>query len=651
MIDRALGRRAIHLDFHTMPGVYDVGRDFDAEEFADTLYWARVDYVTVFAKCNLGFAYYPTKVGVVHPGLQKELLGPMVEACHRRGIEVIAYFNAGLDHEQSQRHRDWCRLNARGQIYEMESMGHFFRTMCLNTPWRDMLLAMIDEVVKAYDIDGIFLDCFKIAPCYGRECVDGMRQAGLDPVNEEQAREYNWQVTADLTRDVHRLVAATGRDLRVYHNGLPYRWQPDHIEIEVLPSAWGYDYLSWSARYARTLSIPYLTMTGRFHKSWGDFGGLRPLQSLLFDCYTSVANAGTVSVGDHMHPRGQLEPAVYQMIGQAYDRVAALEPWTNDARALAEIAVIEPDLARHPGGGLDRAGMVGATRMLGELKQQFDVCDGQGDLAGYRVLILPDHVAVTDALQTKLERHLAQGGAIISSAHAGLDQDKERFALPAYGLTYEGDEPHDPSFFEAHGAMARDLPDMLTTIYTPGIAMTADAGTEVLATLHKPYFNTGSWDWRHENLYTPPEGPTNRPALARRGNIFHFSFPVFRAYADHAVVAYRTLLRNCLDTILPRPLVRVTNAPSYAQVTVTESGKARMVHILTYVPELRGQAQLIEEPMLVRDLQIALRTSETVQRAYLAPQKTDLPVEMRDGYAMVTVREVSGYQLVVFETA
>ncbi len=651
MIDRALGRRAIHLDFHTMPGIYDVGRDFDPDAFAKTLHDARVDYITVFAKCNLGYAYYPTRIGVPHPGLQTELLGPMVEACHREGIEIIAYFNAGLDHEQAIRHRDWCRLNANGQVYEMDSMGHFFRTMCLNTPWRDMLLAMIDEVVQAYDVDGIFLDCFKVAPCYGGECIDGIREAGLDPTDEEQALTYNWQVTDQFVQDVNALVARTGRDLRICYNGLPYRWQPDHVEIEVLPGAWGYDYLPWSARYARTVGIPFFTMTGRFHKSWGDFGGLRPFQSLLFDCYTSVANGGTVSVGDHMHPRGRLEPAAYQMIGRAYEKVAALEPWTDGGTAVAEIAVLEPGLAQHPGGGFDRTSLVGATRMLGELKQQFDVCDGVDDLDGYRVIVLPDHVAVDETLQKKLEQHLANGGALISSARAGLVPDGDRFALDDYALTCSGPEPNDPTFFQAHGEAADGLPDMLTTIYTPGIAMAPEKGAEILATLYKPYLNMGSWDWKHENLYTPPEGEAGRPALVRCGSVFHFAFPVFQAYAEHGVIAYRTLLRNCLRMVLPRPLVRTENAPSYAQVTVTGKADTRMVHVLSCVPELRGNTQIIEEPIILRNLAVGLRTDQPVRRAYLAPQGTELPVEMRDGYATVAIDEVEGYQMVVFEMA
>jgi len=652
MVGAFFPKRAVHLDFHTMPGVYDVGRDFDPDEFARTLRDANVEYITVFAKCNLGFAYYPTRVGIVHPGLKVDLLGPMVSACHQHDIRVAAYFNTGLDHEQALRHREWCKLNADGQVYEMQTMGHFFRKMCLNTGWGPYLLSMVQEVLDRYPVDGIFLDCFTLTPCYGMECVDRMRELGLDVADEEQVREYCWRVTQKFTQDVRSLVQKKGLDINIYYNGLPYHMQPTHIELEVLPTGgWGYDYLPWALRYARTLGKPYFTMTGRFHVGWGDFGGIRPYHALLYDCLNSISNGGTCSVGDHMHPRGKLEPEVYKLIGQVYSRTRELEPWTEGAKSVAEIAVVEPCISQHPQGGF-RSNVAGATRMLIELKHQFDVCDGEGDLSGYRALILPDDVLVTDALKRKLQDHLARGGAVISSAFSGLNPEKSAFALAEYGVAYEGPEPYDPSFFVAEVGADRDIPRMPITIYTPGVAMRAQEGSTVLARLYKPYFNKGCWDWRHENMYMPPEMDSGRPALMRHGNLFHFSFPIFRGYFEHAVVAYRALLGNCLQSALPEPLVKVRNVPSFGQVTVTQRGASRMVHVLTYVPELRGQKlQLVEEPITVEEVELALRSDGLkVQGVYLAPEREALAFRVEGDYVRVTVPKVRGYQMVVFES-
>ena len=645
-------KRAVHLDFHTMPGVYDVGRDFDPQEFARTLQEANIEYITVFAKCNLGFAYYPTQVGIVHPGLKTDLLGPMVAACHERGIRIVAYINTGLDHENSVRHREWCKLNAHGQVYEMETMGHFFRKMCLNTGYAAYTLAMVEEVLDRYPVDGIFLDCFTLSPCYGGECIEGMRALGMDVTDEGQARDYCWRVTQKFTQDVEKLVQKKGLNINVYYNGLPYRIQPTHIELEVLPTGgWGYDYLPWIIRYARTVGKPYFTMTGRFHVGWGDFGGIRPYHALLFDCYNSIANGGTCSVGDHMHPRGRLEPEVYKLIGQVFERTQELDPWVEGASAVAEVAIVEPAMRDQPGMPFDRASVAGATRMLSELKIQFDLCDGEGDLSACKVLILPDSVPVTEPLKRKLQAHLSRGGILISSAWAGLNPEQSAFALEEYGVAYEGAEPHDPSFFVAEPAVERDVPAMPITIYTPGVAMRAREGTTVLAKLLKPYFNKQAWDWRHENMYMPPEADSGRPALVQSGNVFHFSFPVFRGYFEHAVVAYKALLGNCLDRALPKPLVRVRNLPSFGQVTVTKQGTRRMVHLLTYLPELRGaKLQMIEEPITVEGIELALRNDgHQVKRVYLAPGGEALAFRAGGDYAYVTVSKVRGYQMVVFE--
>lgn len=650
MQTRPFPKRAIHLDFHTMPGIRDIGRDFDADEFANTLKSAGVEYINVFARCNLGFAYYPTKIGAVYPGLKVDLLGRMVSACHRRGIQVVAYFNAGLDHEHALRRREWCKVNKNGQVCEMQTMGHFFRRMCLNTGYRQHLLAMVAEVIKRYPVDGIFLDCISFSPCYGVECIDGMKRLGLDPAADRAAESYCWKVTESFVAEAKRLVSRRG--LNLYCNGVPYRWQPTHIELEVLPTGgWGYDALPFVIRYARTMGKPYYLMTGRFHGSWGDFGGLRPDVSLRFDCQNALANGATCCVGDHLHPRGRLEPAVYRSIGRVYSEVARLDPWIEGARSVSEMAIVAPALRQYPGRYDCMEPVQGATRMLMELKCQFDITDGETDLSRYRVLILPDQITVDPVLGRKLAAHLKRGGVLVSSAWSGLDPEKTAFALAACRAAFRGTEPHHPSFFKAAPEVARDLPDMLTTIYNPGIAMTAKPGAKVLAELWRPYFNLKSWDWYHENMYAPPDRRTQRPALIRCGNLFHFSFPIFGSYYENAVVAYKLLLRNCLELAFPKPMLKLENFPSFGQATVTTQGRRRMVHLLAYVPELRGkQSQIIEEPIAVRNVRLRLRADgRRVARVYLAPEHTPVPFAVEDGYLAVTVPLVRGYQMIVFE--
>ncbi len=648
-------RRAVHMDFHTMPGVYDVGAEFDPAAFGRTLADAGVDYITVFAKCNLGFAYYPTKIGTPHPGLKHpDLLGGMVRACHARGIRAAAYFQAGLDHEHVLRRREWCKVDKDGKIYDMAKMNHWFRRPCLNTGYRDYLLGMVREVLARYPVDGLFFDGLGNAPCYGAECLDGMRAAGLDIFREDDAKKFALDVMRRFQRDVEKLARAQGKpDLLLFFNGMPWREQPTHVEVEVIPTApeYGYDAIPFMVRYARSLGRPVLTMTGRFHRSWRDFGGLRSKASLLFDCQQALSLGSACSVGDHAHPRARLEPAVYRRIGEVYDEVKKIEPWVAGAAPVSEMAVVCPALAEFPQNFYSMQHLRGAARLLNELKYQFDLCDGAGDLSGYRVLILPDNVTVDPGLRRKLQAHLRRGGVLVSSATAGLNPEKTRFALPAYKLDYLGPEPHHFSFFKAAKKVAADLPEMLTTIYQPGAAVRPRGRVETLAALYRPYFNQQSWDGYHENLYIPPEKPAGRPAAVRIGNILHFSFPLFTAYYEFAVPAYRQLFRNCVELGLPDPLLRTENMPACAQATVMRKGRQRLIHLLAYAPELRGRAtQVIEEPLDLREVTVWLRRDgRPVRSARLALSGAPLPVRTRGEYDGVVVPRVRGYELLVLE--
>ena len=90
-------KRAIHFNFHTMPGCHDLGPQFDAGRFVATLQKARVEYINFFAKYNLGFCYYPTKIGTGHPGLQFDLMGKIIRAVQFKLDKLIGYQLIVLD--------------------------------------------------------------------------------------------------------------------------------------------------------------------------------------------------------------------------------------------------------------------------------------------------------------------------------------------------------------------------------------------------------------------------------------------------------------------------------------------------------------------------------------------------------------------------
>ena len=74
----------------------------------------------------------------------------------------------------------------------------------------------------------------------------------------------------------------------------------------MLPTAfWGYEHFPVSARYVETLGIPFLGMTGKFHHLWGEVGGYKKPEALLYECGAMLAQGAGCSIGDHLHPTGR----------------------------------------------------------------------------------------------------------------------------------------------------------------------------------------------------------------------------------------------------------------------------------------------------------------------------------------------------------
>ena len=99
--------KCIHLDFHTSPTIDGIGENFSAEEFTKTIKEARVELVTVFAKCHHGYSYHPTKANTIHPGLKFDLLGEQLAVCKELGVNAPVYISAGFDEKEYIKRPEW----------------------------------------------------------------------------------------------------------------------------------------------------------------------------------------------------------------------------------------------------------------------------------------------------------------------------------------------------------------------------------------------------------------------------------------------------------------------------------------------------------------------------------------------------------------
>jgi hypothetical protein len=652
--------RQIHLDFHTSPLIPGVAEDFSADDFVQVLKSANVDSINVFAKDHHGMSYHPTKVGQMHPHLHFDLLGSMLTACKKASIRTPVYMSLMWDMKCAEEHAEWRVLDEHGKQVGAAPLEAGWIYMCPNSPYGDYLEAQAEEIARNYDADGFWFDIL-VSPangCFCPYCMAEREKLGLDST---KLVDRELQYEGVLVRTMERLTAAVRRHRQttlIYFNGRlrigeGFRKELHfftHLEIESLPGGhWGYAHFGAMARYVRNLDLDYLGMTARFHRTWGDFGTIRNQAALDYECFRMLAHAGQCSIGDQLHPGGRLVKAVYERIGHTYASVQQKEPWCVKARALTEIGCISNAAFENSGSILDTD--LGATRLLAELQYQFDIVDRASDLSRYRLIVLPDSQRIDEAFHEKLRAYLRAGGSLLLSHQSGLNETGNSFVLEEAGLTYIGPSPYQGNkgdYFRADGPLGRDIPDMVHFSYGAGSVVHCREDAKLLQPLWKPYFDR-SYMHFSSHAQTPWEAPLDQPAVAGKGKIIYISFPIFENYARDGYAPHKTLVRNCIEHLLPDPLLRV-QAPSTAEVTMTEQPGRRIVHLLHYPAARRGvDLDVVEDVIPLFHVPLSLKFDRKPRQVYLAPELHALPWTYEDGYVKVAVPEVRGHAMVVIE--
>ncbi|HET7558602.1 MAG TPA: alpha-amylase family protein, partial [Limnochordia bacterium] len=567
--------RTIHLDFHTGPDIPDVGADFDPDAFADTFARAHVDAVTLFAKCHHGHLYYRTDRPERHPGLAPELdlLGLQIEALHKRNIQAFIYISVQCDEYAAATHPEWVALDPDGkQVKWGPHLEAGWTILDMASPYQDFLAEQIEEIMGRYaPVDGVFFDMCWDQISTSRAAVAAMRRRGLDPLNANDrarharllAHEYMARYQAIVERhQAGRPGSGAWFNSRPKTNLHEEKRFIGHIEIECLPTGgWGYAHFPYVARFVQPIGLPTLSHTGRFHKSWADFGGLKPKAAMLYECSLILARGLANGIGDQLHPRGRLDQAAYDRIGEVYGHIAACEPYVHGGRVLADIAVIvDPESGDHP-----RDEGIGIVRALQELRQQFDLLPPGAPLDGYQLAIVPESIRIEGLLKDRLEAHLAGGGGLIVSGRAAVDASG-RPALDALGVSAHGESPYTATYWRVAPALAEGVADLDHVMYERGLRLKAAAGAEALCGVVEPYFER-SMEHFSSHKQTPAAALSEYAAVVQNGRCITFAQPIFTAYGRHGSVPYRQVLGNAIARLLPRPLVRA-GGPVHLETSV-----------------------------------------------------------------------------------
>lgn len=228
---------------HTPPeGNFDIDLEAALKAARD----AGAESMMFYSQDHWGHAFYQSDVAVRHPHLQGDFFGREVSIARKLGMSIVCYYSLQFNNQAVLSHPDWGWINAKGQ---QERMRWFIT--CLDTPYRQYVLGMINELFSRYEIDELFLDIFGIQfhiyhsqgqePfCYCKHTEKAWNETHPgDPYREGfKSREgwdrrYQWQQKRSMTDMLDEIVAAARKhrpNVLVSLNGGPESFPNDIMQ-------------------------------------------------------------------------------------------------------------------------------------------------------------------------------------------------------------------------------------------------------------------------------------------------------------------------------------------------------------------------------------------------------------------------------------
>lgn len=639
-------------------------------------------------------SHYPSKLPHQHPSPwlkdrpSGDLLGDAIEVAHRNGMRVMARCDfSKLHRDQFEEHPDWFYVSPAGQ----RQIYNGLYSTCPSGPYyQQKSLEVIDEVLDTYDVDAFFFNMFGMAlrdysgTYHGIcQCVNCQRRfaafsGGMQLPKEETFADPAYPVWRRYTRDL--LDGIAGRVREAIKSRRPdvcllLNSNPDVTFHEInnavdrpLP-LWRYHAgeaakTSRNAFPDRPVAINCVMFWDIPYRFTAEQPGM--VQLSLAQVIANGANPYAYVLGHTgSQPDRKNWPAVRRML-QFHKQN---ERWYDGIQSAAEVLLISPVQAQDAYGddGTAKAqhAFRGAYRALVESHIPFDVlpdtklseAKGNGRLARYKAVVLPNAAALSDEQVALLDRHVEQGGGLVATFETatrdggGNLRSESEIALQSLGAARV--LAKRDGFKELRGSYLRvtrreDLPDLPETDIVP-------VDRAFLHVEQRPGAES-SFTFIGPSRYGPPEKcwwdgelETDHPGLIwfrhGQGRTAYFPWPIDTLFYGHSLMECRSLLANAVRTVAGSSQVE-TDLPPQVEVTVHRqpSSGALLVHL---VNGSGHQDRSYFEPSPYFERTVAVRTESSVSRVTASALGQELHFDQADGMVHFVLPKLDLAELII----
>jgi len=658
---------------------------FSAERYVEMLELSKAQSAVVYAQSHVGLCYYRTQVGEMHKGLRgKDIFGELVDLCHKKGINVVAYYSLIYNNWAYYRNPDWRIVFADGSLPTDKVR---YGVCCPNSSgYREFVLKQIEELCNNYDFEGIRFDMtFWPGVCYCPSCRERYKNevGGEMPVIVDwkdqrwvgfQRKREQWLIEfAKLCTDAVRKIKP-GISVEHQSSTYPLSWsygvtwdlseQNDFLQGDFYGD-WLQGSFVCKLLYNLTPNRPFGFETSS-NRELSDHTTLKSRELLKAKAYASLANGGAFIFIDAIDPVGTLNEKVYKTMGEIYKETADYEKYLG-GELVQDVAVylsteskfdfkdnglkvtdIECDaFVTEPKMDLPHiSGVLSVTEALIHNNIPFGVITKKKlkDLQKYKVLILSNVLMMDEEETEEIKKFVNDGGCVYASKYTSLISKDgklhDNFMLAdIFGVNYSGETKEKYTYIKA----ADDSSDILEgysskyplSVYGTQMIVKANLGVKVLGEIVLPYTDPAdikNFSSIHSN---PPGITTDYPSIVL--NCHGKGKAIYSA-------AHLENFKHCQDVfiglihMLCKSFHFESNAPKPVEITMFEQqDKKRLI-----VNLLNFQKELPNIPIEGIKLKIKL-DGKTVKKLVLMPEEKELKYELSEDHIVFEVSRLDTF--------
>ncbi|MCK5758098.1 MAG: hypothetical protein KAH14_03320 [Clostridiales bacterium] len=615
---------------------FQIGRDhgqlsFDPAEYIRSCSRSNIKRVMFTCKDAYGDAYYTSDLVKMNPMADGDYLKTAINEAKNLNMELFAYYNVLLDDIYATSHPDDRMVTQEG---EKAIAYDYYKSLCPNSLYTDILRQRLADLVFNYDIDGIFFDisyfgggkCFcdncknKFLELYGYELKNN-----VSPGTPEYA---DFNEFKRLSRsEFLTVITNTIREIK----SIPVIWNGSGSFCLAEPEIDDYsDYITTEfhapdyldgitrAKWMQSRGKGYIMSTPCEMGSWGDWTMI-PNSTLKSTVCSIAANGGGVFFNHTPYPSGDFAKShikcIEQNIGESFRYLEKFEDKLRDTESAAEILLLMSIGSKRfcengfAGYSLSdfTASLKGAVKMLLESGTAFDIAD-ERELAStinkYKVIVVPSAPCLGNETAQLLMGFVNNGGKLLTCSDINVYEEYGELnivnPLPA-ALGYEliGQSDISVEYFSDLGSsISMHVPDMPILVKQTGklLNVVATEGSTILATKTLPPFEaTIEKHVYHQHAH--PYKKSQYSSIIKRNNSIYYSADIFRSFYNTSSPWLKRIFLNTLNNLYPDPILKI-DAPACVYPTLLKKEGNYLLQIININGPLHEVAKSFPEEML-----------------------------------------------------